>query len=152
MARWRSSLLAGSLSIDGVTIKILVVIQPYIYQPFLWGVKNKWISSRRTWAASGKCDGAQVPRARSFAGNYFWCWVIKVAKNNCYHLFYKKNKNKDIKQPWEKVGEMRIHECIGMFIKVIENRDQNRDWENSAWFVDREENVGNWWRKIKWTK
>ena len=35
MARWGSSALVGSLSSDGVTIKILVVIQPYTYQPFL---------------------------------------------------------------------------------------------------------------------
>ena len=35
MTRWRSSALAGSLSNDGVTIKIMVVIQPYIYQSFL---------------------------------------------------------------------------------------------------------------------
>ena len=35
MARWGSSALAGSLSSDGVTIKILVVIQAYTYQPFL---------------------------------------------------------------------------------------------------------------------
>ena len=35
MARWGSSALAGSLSSDGVTIKILVVIQPYLYQHFL---------------------------------------------------------------------------------------------------------------------
>ena len=35
MARWGSSVLVGSLSSDGVTIKILVVIQPYTYQPFL---------------------------------------------------------------------------------------------------------------------
>ena len=35
MARWGSSALVGSLSSDGVTIKILVLIQPYTYQPFL---------------------------------------------------------------------------------------------------------------------
>ena len=35
MARWGFSVLAGSLSSDGVTIKILVVRQPYTYQPFL---------------------------------------------------------------------------------------------------------------------
>ena len=35
MARWGFSALAGSLSSDGVTIKILVVIQPYTYQTFL---------------------------------------------------------------------------------------------------------------------
>ena len=35
IARWGSSALADSLSSDGVTIKILVVIQPYTYQPFL---------------------------------------------------------------------------------------------------------------------
>ena len=32
MDRWGSSVLAGSLSSDGVTIKILVVIQLYTYQ------------------------------------------------------------------------------------------------------------------------
>ena len=35
MVRWGSSALAGSLSSDGATIKILVVIQAYTYQPFL---------------------------------------------------------------------------------------------------------------------
>ena len=35
MSRWGSSALAGSLSSDGVTIKRLVVMQPYTYQPFL---------------------------------------------------------------------------------------------------------------------
>ena len=34
MARWGSSALAGSLSSDGVTIKIQVLIQPYTYQLF----------------------------------------------------------------------------------------------------------------------
>ena len=43
MAKWGSSALAGSLSSDGVTIKILVVIQPYTYQPFLRDVTNKRI-------------------------------------------------------------------------------------------------------------
>ena len=33
MSRWGSSALAGSLSNDGVRIKILVVIQPYTHQP-----------------------------------------------------------------------------------------------------------------------
>ena len=33
MSTWGSSALAGSLSSDGVTIKILVVIQPYTHQP-----------------------------------------------------------------------------------------------------------------------
>ena len=33
MSRWGSSALAGSLSSDGVRIKILVVIQPYTHQP-----------------------------------------------------------------------------------------------------------------------
>ena len=33
MARWGSSALAGSLSSDGVKIKILVAIQPYTYRP-----------------------------------------------------------------------------------------------------------------------
>ena len=34
MARWGSSALVGSLSSDGVTIKILVVIQPYAISTF----------------------------------------------------------------------------------------------------------------------
>ena len=33
MARWGSSALAGSLSSDVVKVKVLVVIQPYTYQP-----------------------------------------------------------------------------------------------------------------------
>ena len=35
MARWGSPALPGSLSSDGVMIKIVVVIQPFTYQPFL---------------------------------------------------------------------------------------------------------------------
>ena len=34
-----------------------------------------------------------------------------------------------------------------MFIKGIEKRGPKRDWKNSVWFVDREGNVGNWWKK-----
>ena len=44
------------------------------------------------------------------------------------------------------VGEKWIHECIGMFIKGREKRGQKREWRNSAWFVDREGSVGNWWK------
>ena len=40
-ARWESSALAGSLSSDGVTIKLLVVVQTYTYQPCLRDVTNK---------------------------------------------------------------------------------------------------------------
>ena len=43
------------------------------------------------------------------------------------------------------MGEKWIHECIGMFIKSIEKMGPKRDWKNSAWFVDREGNVGKWW-------
>ena len=43
------------------------------------------------------------------------------------------------------------------FIKGKENKGQKRNWENSAWFMDREENVGNLWKKSideknQWTK
>ena len=43
MIRWGSSALASSLPSDGVAIKILVVIEPYTNQSFLWDVTNKWI-------------------------------------------------------------------------------------------------------------
>ena len=38
------------------------------------------------------------PPPRSLAGNYFWCWGIKVAKKNYSHLYLKKNKDKNIKE------------------------------------------------------
>ena len=45
MARWWSSALADRLSSDGVTIKILVVRQPYTYQTFLWDVQiNEFVT------------------------------------------------------------------------------------------------------------
>ena len=51
-------------------------------------------------------------------------------------------------KPSEKVGENWIHEWIGMLIKGREKGSQRRDWENSVWFVDREGNVGNWWKNL----
>ena len=45
------------------------------------------------------------------------------------------------------MGEKWIHEWIGIFIKDRGKRGQKRNRENSAWFVDREGNVGNWWKK-----
>ena len=47
-----------------------------------------------------------------------------------------------------KIGGKWIHECFGMFIMDRGKRGQKREWENSAWFVDREVNVGNWWKKF----
>ena len=44
------------------------------------------------------------------------------------------------------MGEKWIHECIGMFVKGREKRVQKWDWGNTPWFVDREGNVGNWWK------
>ena len=35
-----------------------------------------------------------------------------------------------------------------MFIEGREKRGQKREWENSAWFLDREDNVGNWWKNL----
>ena len=49
-----------------------------------------------------------------------------------------KMKNKNMKEPLGKVREKWILEC---------KRGQKRYLENSAWFADREENVGNWLKK-----
>ena len=46
------------------------------------------------------------------------------------------------------MGEKWIHEWIGMLIKAREKGSQRRDWENSVWFVDRERDVGNWWKNL----
>ena len=35
-----------------------------------------------------------------------------------------------------------------MFIEGREKRGQKREWENSAWFLDTEDNVGNWWKNL----
>ena len=40
MVRWGSSALASSLPSDGVAIKILVVIEPYTDQSFLWDAED----------------------------------------------------------------------------------------------------------------
>ena len=45
------------------------------------------------------------------------------------------------------MGEKWIHECIGIFIKGSRKSGQKRNLGNSAWFVDREGNEGNWWKK-----
>ena len=64
-------------------------------------------------------------------------------------LFVLEEKQKQEQQkPSEKVGEKWIHEWIGMLIKGREKGSQRRDWENSVWFVDREGNVGNWWKNL----
>ena len=44
------------------------------------------------------------------------------------------------------MGDKWIHEFIGMFIKGRNKRGQKKGCENSAWFVDREGNVGNQWK------
>ena len=144
MAKWGSSALAGSLSSDGVTIKILVVIQPYTYQPFLWDVTNK-----------------QIIRGNLNCLWEMWCSPSPLAQRSCRRLIlvleyqsWKKllpfildeKQKQEYQRTLGEVGEKWIHKCIGMFIKGREKRGQKRDWRNSAWFVDREGSVGNWWK------
>ena len=64
--------------------------------------------------------------------------VSKSPRKNTNIYTRKKNKTKTKQEPLEKVGGKWILEC---------KRDQKRDSENSAWFADREANVGNWWKK-----
>ena len=94
MARLGSSALAGSLSSDGVIIKIRVVIQPYEYQPFHEMLQINEFNQGGPELPEGSVT---VPEPTS-PEVYFWCWGIKVAKENYYHSYQKKNKNKNIEK------------------------------------------------------
>ena len=63
--------------------------------------------------------------------------LSKSPRKNTNIYTRKKNKTKTKQEPLEKVGGKWILEC---------KRDKKRDSENSAWFADREANVGNWWK------
>ena len=45
------------------------------------------------------------------------------------------------------MGEKWINECIGMFIKDRGKNGQKMGRGKSTSFMDREGNVGNWWKK-----
>ena len=109
LARWGSLALTGSLSSDGVTTKILVVIQPYTYQHFLWDVTNV------TWTACGKCDGAQPPGPEVLQATTSGVGVSKLPRKTTAIYTRRKTKTITSKNPsreWEKSEYMNALECL----------------------------------------
>ena len=135
-----------SLSSGDVTIKIMVVIQPYTCYNFFYEMLQINLI-RGTWTACGKSDGARAPGPEVLQVTTSDADVSESPRKTT--TIYTRTKTKTIsknpRRDWEKNEYMNALECL---LRADKKGVKKRDWENSAWFVDREGNVGNWWKNF----
>ena len=145
MVRWGSSDLAGSLSSDCVTIKILVVIQIsiFFYEMLQINVFNQGGPELHEGSAT-----LPSPLPQRYCRRLLQVLGYQSCQEKLLpFILEEEKKERTSNNPWRKWE--KIHECIGMFIEGREKKkSQKRNWENCAWFVDREDNVGNWWKNL----
>ena len=113
---------------------------------------------RGTWTACGKCDGAQLPQPRSLAGDYFWCWCIKVDKKTTTIYTKRKTKTRILKNPRRKWEKSEYMNALGYLLRADKKRVEKEFGKimhvlwivKGIWEID-EKNLMNQIRMIKST-
>ena len=114
MARWGSSALAGSLSSDGVKIKILVAIQPYTYQPSYDMLQINEFNQAGPELPMGS---VMVPETPSPEVLQVTSSGVGVSKSSRKTTIYTRRKtrtriSKNPRRKWEKSEYMNALECL----------------------------------------
>ena len=114
MARWGSSALAGSLSSDGVKIKILVAIQPYTYRPSYDMLQINEFNQVGPELPMGSVTVPETPSPEVLQVTSSGVGVSKSPRKTTIYTRRKTRKriSKNPKRKWEKSEYMNTLQCL----------------------------------------